>query len=88
VLDQALRGDPGHRGIGIVDAPPTVIAQREGEGLGDLVGRGGAELLRVVGGHEDDDTNAWERNKNFFLDANRAWWLRAVVARGYEHELA
>jgi hypothetical protein len=30
VLDQALRGDPGHRVVGVVDAPAAVIAQREG----------------------------------------------------------
>ncbi len=50
VLDQALRGDPGHHVVGVVDAPAAVIAQRAGEGVGDLVRGGGAEPLRVVGG--------------------------------------
>jgi hypothetical protein len=64
MLDQALGGDPSHRVGGVVDAPATVIAQREGEGLGDLVRGGGAELLGIVGGHALDDTSTLEQNKN------------------------
>jgi hypothetical protein len=41
VPGQVRRGDPGHRLVGVADAPAPVVAQREGLGLGDLVGRGG-----------------------------------------------
>jgi hypothetical protein len=38
------RGDPGHRGIGVVDAPPPVKAECERQGLGDLIRRRRAEV--------------------------------------------
>lgn len=45
---QALGRDPRHEGVAAVDPPAAVVAERETQGLGDLVGGGWAQLLEVV----------------------------------------
>jgi hypothetical protein len=42
MLDQTFGRDPGHNVICVVNPSPTVIAERDGQGLGDFIRSGGA----------------------------------------------
>jgi integrase len=44
VLDQPLGHDPRHHLVSVMDPPPALIPQREGQRLLHLLGRGGAEI--------------------------------------------
>ena len=45
---QPLSRDPRHEAVSVVDAAPAVVAEWEGQRPDDLIGRGGAELVRFV----------------------------------------
>ena len=44
---QPICGDPRHRVVGVVDPLPPLISECEGEGLGDFVRSGRAEVGRI-----------------------------------------
>jgi hypothetical protein len=63
VPHKPLGRDPGHRVVRVANALPAFVAEREGQGFGDLVSRGGAEVGFV--GHGRTIRDAIEHNKNF-----------------------
>lgn len=62
VLHQPVRRDPRHHVVGMVDPLPPLIAKREGEGLGDFVRCGWAEVGCF--GHGGTMRDSGERSKN------------------------
>jgi hypothetical protein len=63
------RGDPRHRGIGVVDALPAVKAERERQGLGNFIRRRRAEVGFVW--HAGTVEAGREHIKNLLVEMRR-----------------
>jgi len=71
VTDKPIRRDPRHHVVCIVDPLSPLIAQREGQGLGDFVRGGGAEVWRV--GRGGTIGNGKESSKNLGISSRVVW---------------
>ncbi|MBN8872174.1 MAG: hypothetical protein J0H67_05005 [Rhodospirillales bacterium] len=91
--DQPRGDDPGHRLVGIADPGPSLVSEREGDGLGDLVVSGFSHGLSLPVGREHikNTTAAWTTFKTpadlgamdvrvVQIDGN-PWFVAADVCR-------